>query len=370
MQKLATNWFFERLKTDNQCFLYNGNFSDAITSKIIQLSEFNLTNQAEKLKVRKRVSYLMGECFQNIIRHGDKATKVSSITKDPGFFMSRNSEAKYYITSGNLIGNEFIDKLKGQIDQVNNLDQIELKALFKEVMIKGKLSEKGGAGLGLIDMARKSGQKLKYNFKFYDKNSSIFYNQIVLDSEVNDEVKPLSHFDIDYAINFHDKMISEDILMLQKGEFSRNSIIPLLKIIENNLLHEYDNSPIIKKLYHVLVELLQNISRHGYSQSEFKEGIFSVSHNDEKYVISTGNYIENSKIEKLKEHLNKINSLNTDELTELYLHQLKYGDETADGGAGIGLIDIARLLTEKIDYSFAKISDNLSFFTIHVTLLN
>jgi hypothetical protein len=40
--------------------------------------------------------------------------------------------------------------------------------------LKGKFSEIGGAGIGLIDMARKSGNKLDYEFKPIDNRISFF----------------------------------------------------------------------------------------------------------------------------------------------------------------------------------------------------
>ena len=41
-------------------------------------------------------------------------------------------------------------------------------------MGNGKLSEKGGGGLGLIDIAKKSRNKLGYSFKEIDKDYSFF----------------------------------------------------------------------------------------------------------------------------------------------------------------------------------------------------
>jgi len=37
--------------------------------------------------------------------------------------------------------------------------------LYKQQIKEGKLSEKGGAGLGFIDIAKKSGNKIEYQFK-------------------------------------------------------------------------------------------------------------------------------------------------------------------------------------------------------------
>jgi hypothetical protein len=41
-------------------------------------------------------------------------------------------------------------------------------------MKEGRLSEKGGAGLGFIDIARKTGNKLEFHFLPIDEESSFF----------------------------------------------------------------------------------------------------------------------------------------------------------------------------------------------------
>jgi hypothetical protein len=50
----------------------------------------------------------------------------------------------------------------------------ELKTYYKEVLSNGVMSEKGGGGLGMIDIARKSGSKLDYKFSVVDEKFSFF----------------------------------------------------------------------------------------------------------------------------------------------------------------------------------------------------
>jgi len=364
----ATNWFFSKLKDDNQCLLYNGNFADEITTELVALSKYNLENQDEKIKVKKRVSFLMAECFQNIIRHGEKTGDKQSKTKDPGFFMTRNAYGKYFIASGNLIDNQNVEVIRKQLDQINVLEKTELKELYKIIVKEGSLSSKGGAGLGFIDMARKSDQKLAYRFLDYNNDFSIFYNQIELKSEIDSPDNELSDLTIDLIIELHRKMEEENILMVQKSDFSRDSILPVLKIIENNIMHEYQDSKLMKKIYHALVELLQNITVHGYSEKGLKEGIFMMFKSGNNYGISTGNYLLNDKKTVLEELIHKVNNLNKDELKKLYMQTLKEGAETASGGAGAGIIDVARLLSDNITYRFTEINNKISFFTLNAII--
>ena len=65
------NNFFRSLNHDTLSFFYQGNFSDEITDKIINLSEYNISLQQDQPKMSNKVSFFMAECFQNIVRHGE-----------------------------------------------------------------------------------------------------------------------------------------------------------------------------------------------------------------------------------------------------------------------------------------------------------
>ena len=57
-----------------------------------------------------------------------------------------------------------IKPLKDKIDKINSLSQDELKDMYKFILNHQKLTAKGGGGLGLVDIARKTGNKLDYKF--------------------------------------------------------------------------------------------------------------------------------------------------------------------------------------------------------------
>lgn len=359
----TTFWFFEKISEDNLCLLYNGNFSDDITNKLIELSEYNMTNIDTLTKMKKKASFLMAECFQNIVRHGET---IDLDYVNEGFFLTKNWQNIYYITSGNLIENNKIENLERQLQKVNSLSPEELKALYREVLENQELSEKGGAGLGLIEMARKSGQKLSYEFQNFDNKFSFFYNQIVLKSEIEGlNVNP--NFQLEEAIQFHSKMKEEDIMVIHKGDFSQDSIFPVLKIIEENLQKEKKDVASKKKIFHILVELLQNISRHCIKEDNKKEGIFLIGKTDNYFVINTGNLMQNEHVDDFKKQLDYINSFNGKELKSLYLEKLRERNFPQNGGtAGIGLIDIARRLISPFNYSFKRIDDKKTFVSLNV----
>lgn len=362
----TTFWFFDRISEDNLCLLYNGNFSDEITNKLIELSEYNISNNMSLSKMKKKASFLMAECFQNIVRHGEVIDDKKIDFVDEGYFLTKNWQGIYYITSGNLIENKKIPELKRQLEKVNSLNKDELKQLYRDVLENQEISEKGGAGLGLIEMARKSGQKLDYFFTNFNDEYSFFYNQIVLKASEEHSTENETSFELDEAIAYHQKMTKSNILVIHKGDFSQDAIFPVLRIIEENLQKEKKDVSSKKKVFHILVELLQNIGRHCFIQDNKKEGIFLIGEADGYFVINTGNLMLNENIDDLKKHLDHLNNLNGKELKELYLEKLRERNLSETGGAGIGLIDIARRIISPINYSIIPIDDKKSFLTINV----
>ena len=113
----------------------------------------------------------MVECLQNVVKHAD-AFKGDGTNKS-AIFMIGKKEDEYIIMSGNAIKNENINSLAERLDSINNLDKEGLKSMYKDIIKNTSISEKGGAGLGFIDMARKSGNKLDY--KFFEMKEGISF---------------------------------------------------------------------------------------------------------------------------------------------------------------------------------------------------
>jgi len=164
---------FKAMQKDNLNYIYRGLFTAKITDNILALAETNLVKKEDPRALKRKVYNVMVEGLQNITKH--QADIDEDVENNNGVFVLKKENFKYFITTGNLIENENIPSLTAQIEQVNKLDEEELKAYHRQVLVDGKISSKGGAGLGLIDMARKSGNKLLYTFEKVDEKYSYFY---------------------------------------------------------------------------------------------------------------------------------------------------------------------------------------------------
>lgn len=334
--------------------------SDDITDGIIRITEFNVNNFEALANLSRRISFIMVECFQNVVRHGVK-TENDVKDKAGGLFAARLLGEENYISSINLIDIEEVELLREKLNQVNSIEKDKLKALYLEVLNNQELTSKGGAGLGLIQLARKAGQPISYDFENVNEELSNFYLSLKL---TNNDGKTQPGEALRFTRSFDQKIKDSDVLMVYKGDFGKDSIMPIIQIIEEKMRTENEVGP--KAYFLILVELLQNVSRHNL-QSVTKDGIFMITEGEEVYYLtSVGNVVDDTAKNLLMERIDELNGMDAMELKKAYKQTLREGSFSDKGGAGLGLIEIARKSSDKLDYSFDDMGNGRHFFTFNV----
>ena len=359
---------FVLMNQENLGYIYRGKFNQDITDNILKLTETNLQRQEGYSKVKKRIYSIMVEGLQNITRHQDDANDIAKKEESLGIFVIQKVDNLYFITTGNIVENDTIPHLKSLIEKINGLSKEELKAYYKQVLSEGTLSDKGGAGLGLIDMARKSGNKLFYNFRKVDSDHSYFYLHTVpvTDDYSVDEKKITTTL---MKINtIHHTLNNENVLLVFNGEFTQESSINFLGGIKG---HITTSKNLKNKLFYVVVEMLQNIVKHGskLESSEENPGIFTICETEDQYILIAGNFIQNNYAEDLVEKLNKINTYSLAELEENYSKILFDFNVDDEKKSGLGFIDM-RLKSggSLLNFSLSEYNDSLTFFVLKINV--
>jgi len=144
--------------------IYEGEVNHQITKTFTSMADENMGKASEDDSVRKKVYHVMVECLQNICKHADDAGQSDTAFSGNGIFIVGNDDVSYHIISGNAVDAAQKEKLTQSLDFVNSLDKDKLKELYFKKLKEGSISEKGGAGLGFIDMVKKTGHKLEYHF--------------------------------------------------------------------------------------------------------------------------------------------------------------------------------------------------------------
>ncbi|PBQ34535.1 hypothetical protein CNR22_23045 [Sphingobacteriaceae bacterium] len=156
-----------RLMLDNKLIIiYQGLFDQEIIKSMVAMTEKKLMQDNVDEGLRRKLFNIMVEGLQNICKHQFK----TEVFEHNPFLMVGAGDSYYNMSTGNLINKDKIAMLESKLDEINSLSKEELKEFYKQARLKSVISDVGGAGLGFIDMARKSGNKLEY--KFYDVNTT------------------------------------------------------------------------------------------------------------------------------------------------------------------------------------------------------
>ncbi|MCF8259120.1 MAG: SiaB family protein kinase [Flavobacteriales bacterium] len=134
----------------------------------------------DRQKKRKLVNIAI-ETLQNLQLHSYEHS--NDAYADLTHFILTKKEGRMNIIIGNLVSNDETIVLEDKLKKINSLSDEEVKFLYGVIMKQTvvKFSTKGGAGLGLIDMKKKSGNPLAYRFQQVDDSVSFFSLRIEVD---------------------------------------------------------------------------------------------------------------------------------------------------------------------------------------------
>ena len=135
--------YFNELNSGNVILSFKGSITSDMINNVLDSVESKLTEADEDSKIRKKMYNVLVESLQNLYHHID----------------------------------DLPDEFPNEVD-----NREELKDMYKFILNHQKLSSKGGGGLGLVDIARKTGNKLNYMFQNFN-NDYYFFNLDITISE-------------------------------------------------------------------------------------------------------------------------------------------------------------------------------------------
>jgi hypothetical protein len=164
--------------------VYEGDFTQETTKSILSMAERNLDSSGEDSGIKRKVFNVMVEALQNIVKHSsEQGLQAGSLISKSAIFMISKEESRYCVLTGNPIAKANVAKLTGNLNELNSKDKEGLKEMYKEIIKNTQISEKGGAGLGFVDMARKSGEKLEFTFANMDPDYDFFCLKVKISRE-------------------------------------------------------------------------------------------------------------------------------------------------------------------------------------------
>ncbi len=173
----------------------------------------------------------------------------------------------------------------------------------------------------------------------------------------------------DEFISWYESLHTNNVLFMFKGDFSQDLINSIVKLTDNMSEFKLEETIVKQRLTGAIVECLQNICRHGESNSvnKFaKPGIILLRRQENSYVLNIGNILPIEKVKDMKDYIGKVSSLDKQGLRDLHKEVLQSTELYGKYGADIGLINVAKNSEKMFGSCFHGINDNYSFFSLEV----
>lgn len=161
---------------------FQGNITSEVINTILEDIENKLDAINEEGKLRKKLYNVLVEALQNLYHHVEDLPDgiYEKVKNKYGIIIVSRMKESYMVSSGNFISSNRIKMLKDKLDKINSLSQDELKDMYKFILNHQKLTAKGGGGLGLVDIARKTGNKFEYSFLIVNDDYYFFNLDIIV----------------------------------------------------------------------------------------------------------------------------------------------------------------------------------------------
>ncbi|WP_192036317.1 biofilm regulation protein kinase SiaB [Halomonas sp. YLGW01] len=174
-------------------------------------------------------------------------------------------------------------------------------------------------------------------------------------------------------LSLRDNYLQQRIMLCFNGPISRSLIEEIGHALRNYLNSQAAAPPAAMDVFAVYIEMTQNIRHyarlHGYDEAEATATIAVARDDQEHYLVSAGNLVENADGRRLVEAVEHLAGLDAAELKRAYKTQLRRPrDEAAPSGAGLGLIDMARKSSRPLEARLQPLPSGRSLFSLTATI--
>jgi hypothetical protein len=170
--------FYTQNKNEKTIVSFLGEIVPDHITEIMQRLEDNLEMLNEHTKIKRKLYNILIEALQNLYHHADDPNLNDNVQSPNAICLVDSCTDCYKILTGNYIKNDKIKAFENKLDKINQLSEDELKQYYLEVLKNGEKSLKDGAGLGMIEICRKTDNKLNFEFVTLNDNYSLFILKI------------------------------------------------------------------------------------------------------------------------------------------------------------------------------------------------
>lgn len=167
------------LQKEGIIFAYSGYLTEAVLSGVGEALKHKLVLDDADTKTLRSVFAVFVEQMQNMIRYS--AEKIPNSAVEPPLIEMRygvltigREGDDYVVHAGNLVARSDVERLRERLGHIRKMNKEELRAVHKERLRLGPEEGSKGAGLGLMEIARRASKPIEFDFTDVDGEHAFF----------------------------------------------------------------------------------------------------------------------------------------------------------------------------------------------------
>ena len=169
----------DTLGASDTLFAYSGYMTEDIRLAVGETLKRQLEMDEADTTTLRSVFAIFVEQMQNVIRYSadqaeGEAMSGASTPLSSGILTIGREDGRYVVLSGNLVLREDAARVAGHVGELGQMDKAALKAFYKEKLRAGPDETSKGAGIGLIEIARRATEPLEHDVHDVDEKQAFF----------------------------------------------------------------------------------------------------------------------------------------------------------------------------------------------------
>lgn len=331
MDLASVHTLYDVLAGDRFGLLYSGRFHDEHTASLIALGEE--TARSSERSHRQRLSFVMVEAYQNIVRHRARLTGAMDRCAGRCLFMLRSRDQGDEVVAIDPVPDAETGMLRDVLARIGGSDVKQLKQLFLDRLRDGTRTVRGGAGLGLIEMARRSGNGMRHDLLPLDAAHRLFLLQVMVGAPI-ERATP-----VEEVLRLHTLTAVNELLLLCRCGGSAAAQEAILHMIGKDVGDGTEGSAALQRAFLAATEWLQG---PGMTERSF----VAIGREADAYVLVAGGCVPRADASRWSDEVLRINALSPMERERHYRNSLLGRGTPAH--LSTGLLDLARLSADPL----------------------
>jgi hypothetical protein len=284
----------------------------------------------------------MVEAYQNIVRHTAPLPPSLEEAEGRSLFLVRCHEKGQQLVAMNAVTSEQTERLRQTLATLDGKSRSQLKELFLSGLQRASGSGSRGAGLGLIEMARRSGHAPVWDLLPLDETHDLFTLALRLGKEAPQERV------LDEARELHGTFTSGRIRLVHAGFRSPGVEAALLRLVEA----EVGTGPQLRSAgSRALLAAMGLMTR---PEATFRRQMLILSQARGRYSLLFGGLLDRRNADQLEKQARELANWDGVQLQNAYRQALL---ENTTSTMPLGLIELARISPDPLDVDSVELPE-------------